>query len=174
MIPSGAQDYQDLPVENIFVIASDNSWLHVYPDLKSMIQAQVRADSPDSIELFDVRGVRLLPVLNDESYLVGLQESTEKADPEAVRNRLRTAIQAIRETLEQNLAQSAIPRGTRETWLNRLPEIKDQSLEECYTILDPDFGHGSLPGGTHGPSIPGLGEIAQLHTGSWWHNLIAH
>jgi hypothetical protein len=49
--------------DNLFVIDTNDNWVHVYPSVSSMLKAHdMPIDPPGALEFFDLHGHRLAPV----------------------------------------------------------------------------------------------------------------
>jgi hypothetical protein len=152
-----------VPARPIFVIAKDDTAMHVYRDIRSMIDAkEVDRGRLDAVEFFDVSGNRLVPVLDDSGRLKGLREADGDADPAAVQVRL-CAVRAYLESVVDDRIAKAVPTVTRDEALRRLPVLEGKTLSQCYKLLEPVFSHAY-----------GDGAATVRHDGGWWHNLWAH
>lgn len=149
----------------LFVISGDNAWVHVYPDAQTMLECKdTVAAGPGALEFFDVSGRRLAPVFSTTWSLEGLRETSDKAEPAVVRDRLCAVIESVRADIEQRLAEVSDPPGTLELALARLPELDGRSLAECFTLLQPNFGDGEAGGD----------QPLRKDDGSAWHNFWCH
>jgi hypothetical protein len=151
------------PGRAIFVVATNNTAVHVYRDVQSLVDAKgAEASRLDLIDFFDVNGVRLLPVLDNNGKLTGLRQAGDRPDPAKVQTRLRIVVRHLASTVDARVA-NAVPPITRQEALNRLPNLDGRNLAQCYVLLEPVFSH-----------IYGEGGPGPEHNGSWWHNLWAH
>jgi hypothetical protein len=152
-----------VPGRAVFVIASNDTAVHVYRDAQSLVDAkEVETDRLDAIEFFDIRGYRLAPVVNDKGVLTGLRDTGEQPDMPRVQARLCAVRRHLAATVAARVAK-AVPTVTAEEALSRLPELDGKSLPECYVLLEATFSHAY-----------GDGEPGSRHDGGWWHNLWAH
>ena len=153
----------NVPARPIFVVARDNTAMHVYPDVPSMIAAkEVARGRLDAVEFFDVSGNTLVPVLDGDGRLEDLRDAGGGPDPATVQARL-CAVRAHLESVVDERVAKAVPTVTREEALGRLPVLEGKSLAQCYKLLEPVFSHAY-----------GDGAATVRHDGGWWHNLWAH
>lgn len=151
------------PVRPIFVVARDNTAVHVYRDVRSMIDAKEVDDGRlDSVEFFDVNGYRLVPVRDDKGRLADLTADGGDPDPAAVQTKLCAIRDHLATTVDERITK-AVPTVTREEALAQLPVLADRSLAQCFKLLEPVFSHTYGDGGSR-----------TRHDGGWWHNLWAH
>jgi hypothetical protein len=150
----------------LFVIASNNAWVHVYPDVQTMLDCKdTTAATPGALEFFDVTGRRLAPVFGATWALEGLRASAEEPDEAAVRARLSAVVKSVRASVAQRLAEHTEPPGSLEEALAHLPDLTGRGLAECFDLLSPDFGDGD--------SLT-RDEVMARHDGSFWHNFWCH
>lgn len=150
----------------IFVIASSNEWVHIYPDVPTMLDCKdSAAAAPGPLEFFDIHGRRLAPVFTNDWTLEGLRAGADAPDPAAVQARLGAVIDRIRTTVEDRLARASLQPGTAEEALGHLPDLGGRSLAECFDLLKTQFGDGSPAG---------AGKLGLMHDGSFWHNFWCH
>jgi hypothetical protein len=148
---------------SIFVIATNNTGVHVYRDAQSVVDAkEIDVSHIDSVDFFDVRGYRLSPVISDTGELTGLRDAGERPDAYKVQARLCAVRAYLVTTVDVRLA-AAGSSASREEALSRLPELDGRGLTECYSLLEPVFGHA------YGDGVP-----TPRDDGGWWHNLWAH
>jgi hypothetical protein len=152
-----------VPGRAIFIIATNNTAVHLYPDSQSLVGTRgAEARELDQVEFFNVNGVRLVPVVNGTGDLIGLRDAGTAPDPADVAKRLRLVRQHLADTVDARIA-GANPPVSRAEALRRLPNLDGKSLPECYAALERAFSH------TYGESGP-----SPAHNGGWWHNLWAH
>lgn len=148
----------------IFVIAGDNTWVHIYPDASTLLNCKdTVAAGPGPLDFFDVRGQRLGPVFGTDWTLESLEPTADEADPDAVQRRLCAVVESVRASLEQRLALDPNPPGDLEVALARLPELGEHDLPECFALLAPNFGDGE-----------DSGDGMRRDDGSVWHNFWCH
>jgi hypothetical protein len=158
------QDTLDRP---IFVIASDNTAVHVYGDIQGVLGIDnVCGGGHDSIDFFDIRGHGLAPVFSRSGTLSGLRDVGDQPDAQSVQTRLCAVIRHLRISIDQRLAQAGNSAATREQALTQLPNLEGRSLEECFALLELAFGHADGRYGGDGPK--------RRDDGSWWHNFWCH
>jgi len=155
------------PARPLFVIARDDTGVHVYPDIRRVLDIQhIGAGEHDSIEFFDIRGCSLVPTFHESGTLSSLSENGDRPDADVVQARLRTVMQHLRATIDQRLARAGNSTITREQALSQIPDLEGRSLEECFDLLDVAFGHANSRYGGDGAS--------RRDPGSWWHNFWCH
>jgi hypothetical protein len=148
----------------LFVVATNNTMVHVYRDVQSLVDAkEIQPDQLKSIEFFDVQGRKLAPVLSDTGALTGLKESGTTPNAGGVQQRLYTTRANLASSVDARIAKHE-PKVTRDEALSHLAVIEGRSLPDCYVLLEPIFSH----------SYASAGPIELRHNGSWWHNFWAH
>jgi hypothetical protein len=152
-------------LRDIFVIARDDTGVHIYHDVQSMLIA-IAAGSADAIEFFDVYGRELALVFNGAGVPVDLRMIGGEPDPAKVQGRLRWVIQNLASSVDRRLVRPIVPPGTtREQALARLPKLDGQSLGGYFAALQPVFGDGGASGN---------GEIGIFDDRDFWHNFWCH
>jgi hypothetical protein len=147
---------------NLLAIANDNSWLHVYPDVHTMLLEDdigTGGDHAGGIEFFDNEGHRLAPIFSPKWGLVGLTTAEDKADPDYVRARMRSVVDHVRRHLDRHRTDESarLKRHglTAEQAGSKLPDLADLNLAESLRAF-----------------LPGPDDDGFEHDGSWMHNLL--
>lgn len=149
----------------IVIISGDDRWVHIYPDLQTMLDCDdALLAAPGALDFFDAFGRRLSPVFSKPWALESIRATGEAADPTAVQARLCRVIEFVRAHVQQRLAEDPNPPGDLQTALARLPQLGGHTLAECFSLLEPDFGDGKRP----------RDEPMRKHDGSFWHNFWCH
>jgi hypothetical protein len=147
---------------DVLAIAWDNSWLHVYPDVPTLLQDDdigAGNDAHGGMEFFAGDGRRLVPVFTREWRLENLVTAGDRPDPDALHDRLCAVVDHVRgyldrhgDTARQQLARFGL---TPAEAIDRLPRIEGRKYSESLTAFVPQ-----------GP------EHDDEHDGDWMHNLM--
>lgn len=129
----------DVPCETdqrILLIAADNAFAHLYPNLGALLAEATEGDEfGGAIEFFHTDGRRLAPYFGHEWRLADLHPSAEPADPEELRRRLDAVFEHLerylkdhpefadrfRTTIEKLLAEVPAPGGTLQAAVDAVP-----------------------------------------------------
>jgi hypothetical protein len=145
-----------------FAIDRNNTWLHVYPDVPSMLAVN-RVGAGDAADFFDTRGRRYDPVFADTGQLEALKETADPPNTPIVAMRLKSVLNFLVNALPQRLHDAPNPPGTVAEGLAVIPRLDGLTLPECHLALTTVFGDGTRRGAIH---------IAD--DGSFWHNFWCH
>jgi hypothetical protein len=146
---------------NVLAIANDNSWLHVYPDVATLLQDDdigAGDDARGGMEFFDRDARRLVPVFNPSWQLVDLAPAEDRPEPDRLNDRLRTVVDHVRNYLDGHQAAAA-------------PRLKRFGITPAEAIARLPV----LDGLKYADSLSAFVAPVQdeyEHNGDWMHNLL--
>jgi hypothetical protein len=148
----------------IIAIAGDDTWLHLYSDVRSLLGdtgVGANGGSHGSIEFFDGEGRRLAPVFGPDWKLEDLQRSAEVLDPCHLRRRLYAVVRHVEGHLRRHPEILEPFRLTLEEAVAKLPRLPGPGLDDDLAVLWESLGRvGHSAGFFHNA----------LHAGGWTHN----
>lgn len=147
---------------NVLAIACDNSWLHVYDDVSTLLQDDdigAKNDATGGMEFFDRDGRRLAPVFTSTWTLMDLAPTGEAPDPEAVRERMSLVVDHVRDYLERH--GDAVEGQLSRFGLTPADAIRHLPKIEGVKYVD-SLGAFVAPAGVDGDE----------HDGDWFHNMM--
>jgi hypothetical protein len=122
-----------------FVIAADNERMHLCPGYSDMSGAR-QCITDEAVEFFDVRGFRLLPVLDQGWTVAGLRPAGPP-DEDAVRDRVVAVVQRLLVAFDKQREQAP----ESEPNLPQPQDLAGVTLERCYRLLaDAGLEHEDL------------------------------
>jgi len=156
-----------LPLAELAVITNTAAAprAHLYPDVTTMLAHGTGMSSgtpTTTLEFFDSQGSRLAPVLDHKGQLVGLRDSGDGPDPEAVIDRLQAVVRDLEQTIREEPSKIESLKVTPEEALARLPRLDSVDIETAFDRCRSIFGH--LPTGGH----------TIEHSTDPWHNFWVH
>src|SRR5688572_29664525 len=105
----------------IIAISADNTWLHIFPSVKVMLDTRdARRASLGPIDFFDSRGRQLAAVLGDSWTLEGLQAAHMRSYQATVCKRINAVMRHLRKSIDQRFATLVDPPVTREQAIAQL------------------------------------------------------
>ena len=131
-----------------FAIDRNNTWLHVYPDVPSMLAVN-HVGAGDAADFFDTRGRRFDPVHTDDGRLESLKETADPPNTPIVQMRLRSVMNFLVNALPQRLHDAPNPPGTVAEGLAAIPRLEGMTLPESGEAVIAFDSEGRLD-----PSVP--------------------
>ncbi|MDG4808734.1 hypothetical protein O7634_18470 [Micromonospora sp. WMMD1120] len=142
----------------IVAIASDDTFAHVYSNVRQMIEDGFGAADTrrGALEFFNAAGGRLLPVFGPAWQLVELAESRDAPDAARLRQRLAAVIDHVAAYVGKHPEVVEASGLTLDEALGQLPRPAEQDLAQVLSR----FPHQVDDGNT----------VRPLSSGSWLHN----
>ena len=135
------------PVVTVLAVAGDDTWLHLYRDVPSMLKDDdigTKGNFHGPIEFFDRDAFRLVPVFGPDWQLEDLRKSHEMLDPCLIRRRLYAVVRHVEGHLRRHPEVLEPYHLTLEDAISQLPPLTgpdlDDDLAVLWTILGP-FSH---------------------------------
>ncbi|GAA0955704.1 hypothetical protein [Virgisporangium aurantiacum] len=147
---------------NVLAIACDNTWLHVYDDVSTLLQDDdigVGNDAHGAMEFFDRDGRRLAPVFTHAWTLMDLAPTGEPPDPEELQGRMCAVVDHVRDYLDRHgdSAERQLSRFglTPAAAVRQLPKIEGMKyVDSLAAFVAPTSANGDE------------------HNGDWFHNML--
>ncbi|MFK3980689.1 hypothetical protein ACI2K4_09980 [Micromonospora sp. NPDC050397] len=115
----------------ILLVANDNTFTHVYPDLAGVLAEQEQGDRfAGAVEFFDPEGQRLVPFFGPDWRMVELHPSGDAPDPVAVQVRLRAVVQHVAAYLHAHPDLAERAGMTVDEAVATLPRVGNGTLAE--------------------------------------------
>ncbi|GAB3837909.1 hypothetical protein ACFFMR_20045 [Micromonospora andamanensis] len=147
-------------VTAIVAIAFDDTFAHVYPDLRQLIEDGF--GGPDTrrgaLEFFSAEGDRLLPVFGRAWQLVDLRVSDDEPDADRLRQRLAAVVDHVTTFLRKHPEVVEAAGLTLDEAISQLPRPAEQNLAEVLARFP------------HLATAEDDGAIRPLDRGGWFHN----
>jgi hypothetical protein len=145
-----------------FALDRNNTWVHVYPDVPSMLAVNHVGAGADA-DFFDTRGRRFEAVFNNAGRLESLKETADPTNVPIVQMRLRTVMTFLFNALPQRLHDDPDADRKLKEGRDAIPALDGLSLPDCHAALSTVFGDRGGPGAVH-----------PENDGSFWHNFWCH
>lgn len=124
-------NHPTLTERRILLVANDNTFTHVYPDLDEVLAEQEQGDRFDgAVEFFSPEGQRLVPFFGPDWRMVDLHPSGDPADPVPVQVRLRAVMEHVAAYLHAHPDVAERAGMTVDEAIATLPRIGDGSLAD--------------------------------------------
>jgi hypothetical protein len=148
----------------IVAIAGDDTWLHLYGDLRSLLgdtDIGTNGNSHGAMEFFAGDGRRLLPVFGPDWSLENLHRSAEAPDPCQLRRRLYAVVRHVEGHVRRHPEILEPFKLKLDEAIAKLPRLSGPGLEEDLTALWEILGRVSHSAGFFHNA---------LHAGGWTHD----
>ncbi|TQS45032.1 hypothetical protein [Cryptosporangium phraense] len=149
--------------ETVFVIDVNDRFAHLFTSVPDLLGTHEKGhvEPPRGLDFFDQDGRRLAPVFDECWQLVGLVETNEEPDPQAIQARLAAVFAFLAEYTSGHPTEIADDYGLSvDEALGELPQLAGKSLSDSIAALG---------GVTHYPADAGT---EQKDPGNWFHNLM--
>ncbi|WFE53248.1 hypothetical protein [Micromonospora sp. WMMD1155] len=142
----------------IVAIASDDTYAHVYSDVRHMIEDGFGDTDTrrGPLEFFNAAGSQLVPVFGPTWQLVDLQDSRDAPDADRLRQRLAAVLDHVAAYLRKHPEFVEASGLTLDEALLQLPRPAEQDLAHVLALFPHDLDDGKT--------------VQPLSRGGWFHN----